>query len=394
MTSSLDSMSTDDGVGSSIEITAAATGLRSPTRPASAANAMIGRVTVLLFLNVFNICGNSFTLITIRMTPRLWTKTNYILASMLVSNVMLAVLVIWYTFFILVVYVFSNPCHNNVLITALTPLMKINAHVSIFHLILISVERYIAIVYPLHYETKFTNRTLKWTISVAWVAGILIGMTYPFWLVNADLRICTLIPVHYQLVEVFVFYMPVCSVMFICYGKILVIWWHQRRRVGPTNPSPGSSLQTTTFTSGQMTQRTSKALSSDNTTDQKNTSLTEPAMTSYAASAADERQKRKSRLREFKAVYLTAAIVGTFVVTWIPHILGRIMASAGVNPVIVNYIGLVGGAVGSSNFAFSWAIYAAVSKSYRRAYRQTLISIGCCCCKNITLQAADHSLIA
>jgi len=313
---------------------------------------------------------------------------------MLVSNVMFAVLMIWYTSFTLVVYVFSNPCHYNVLITALTPLMKINAHVSIFHLILISVERYIAIVYPLRYETKFTNRTLKWTISVAWVAGILIGMTYALWLVNADFRICSLIPVHYQLLDVFVIYMPVCIVMFICYGKILVIWWHKRNRVEPTNPAPGSSLQTTSFTSGHPTQRSSKTLSSDNTIDQKNTSLTEPAMTSDAASAADERQKRKSRLRQFKAVYLTAAIVGTFVVAWIPHILGRILGSAGVNPVIVNYIGLVGGAVGSSNFAFSWAIYAAVSKSYRRAYRQTLIRIGWCCCKNITLQAADHSLIA
>jgi len=302
---------------------------------------------------------------------------------------MLAVVIIWYTSFLLVVYVFSNPCHHNVLITALTPLMKINAYVSIFHLILISVERYIAIVYPLHYETKFTNRTLKWTISVAWVAGILIGMTYALWLVNADLRMCTLIPVHYQLVDVFVIYMPVCIVMFICYGKILVIWWHQRHRVEPTNPAPGSS-QTTSLASGHPTERSSKALSSDNTIDQKNTSLAEPAMTSDAASAAVERQKRKSRLRQFKAVYLTAAIVGTFVVAWIPHFLGRILGSAGVNPVIVNYIGLVGGAVGPSNFAFSWAIYAAVSKSYRCAYRQTLIRIGCCCCKNITLQAADH----
>jgi len=390
----LDSVSPDDSVSSSIDTTTAATGSGGMARPASVANAMIGRVTVLLFLNVFNICGNSFTLITIRMTPRLWTKTNYILASMLLSNVISAVLMIWYTSFLLVVYVFSNPCHNNVLITALTPLMKITAYVSIFHLILISVERYIAIVYPLHYETKFINRTLKWTISIAWVAGILIGMTYPLWLVNADLRMCTLIPVHYQLVDVFVIYMPVCIVMFICYGKILVIWWHQRRRVEPTNPAPGTSLQTTSFASGHPAKRTSKALSSDNATDQKNTSLTEPAMTSDVASAADEHREMKSRRRQFKAVYLTAAIVGTFVVAWIPHMLGRILGSAGVNPVIVNYIGVFGGAVGASNFAFSWAIYAAVSKSYRRAYRQTLIRIGCCCCKNITLQAADHSLIA
>ena len=100
----------------------------------------------------------------------------------------------------------------------------------------------------------------------------------------------------------------------------------------------------------------------------------------------------KSRRREFRAVYLTAAIVGVFVILWFPYILGRVLASAGYNPIIVSYIYLATGTIGSANFAFSWVIYAAVSKSYRRAYRQVMIRIGCCCCKNITLQN-DNSLV-
>jgi len=36
----------------------------------------IARTTILLTLNVFILGGNGFTLITIRMTPRLWTKTT------------------------------------------------------------------------------------------------------------------------------------------------------------------------------------------------------------------------------------------------------------------------------------------------------------------------------
>jgi len=72
--------------------------------------------------------------------------------------------------------------------------------------------------------------------------------------------------------------------------------------------------------------------------------------------------------------------------------LGRVLALVGFNPVVVNYLHLVGGAIGGFNFALSWAIYAAVSKSYRRAYQQMLIRIGCCCCKNVAMQA-DNSLI-
>jgi len=120
----------------------------------------------------------------------------------------------------------------------------------------------------------------------------------------------------------------------------------------------------------------------------------EPAVTSGAELTQDQqRQKIKSRRREFKAVYLTAVIVGTFVILWFPHVLGRVLESINYDPVITSYISQAGGAIGAANFAFAWAIYAAVSKSYRRAYRQMLIRIGCCCCKNVTLPA-DNSLIA
>ena len=100
----------------------------------------------------------------------------------------------------------------------------------------------------------------------------------------------------------------------------------------------------------------------------------------------------KSRRREFKAVYLTAAIVGAHVILWFPHMLGRVLESLDYDPVVTSYISRAGGATGAANWAFTWAIYAAVSKSYRRAYRQMFIRIGCCCCKNVALQA-DNSLV-
>jgi len=81
-----------------------------------------------------------------------------------------------------------------------------------------------------------------------------------------------------------------------------------------------------------------------------------------------------------------------FVILWFPAALGRVLASVGYNQVVVNLVYLAAGAIGSFNFAFSWAIYAVVSKSYRRAYKQMLIRIGCCCCKNVTLEA-NNSII-
>jgi len=390
MTHDAVSESSNVNISSSVNATTTAT-VTGSMADVSLANSAIIRVVVLAVLAIFNLGGNGFTLITIRLTPRLWTKTNFILASMLVSNICIFFLMFCHLPFLLVFYVLNNPCHYNVIVAALTPFIKMPGYVSTFHLNLISIERYIAVAYPLKYETMFSDRTMKVAIASIWAGGILIPMTYALWLIDADLRKCDLIPAAHELMEVLVGYIPVCITMFFAYGKILAIWWRQRQRIHPLNTisAPGASV----------TISLPPTQSSENAKKKPMTSAgphTEPTVTTVASAdvAEQERQKIKSRRREFKAVYLTAAIVGAFVLLWFPSLLGRILATADYNPVVVNYLQLAGGAFGLANYTFTWAIYAAVSKSYRRAYRQMLIRIGCCCCRDITPQPPDNSLIA
>jgi len=378
---------------SSVNATATATVTGSLAGHVSPSNAAIMRATILLTIAVFNVSGNGFTLITIRLTPRLWTKTNFILASMLVADILTGVTMFWYSPFVLAVFVFNDPCRFNVAITLTLSLGKIAPLVSMYHLILTSIERYIAIVHPLQYETKVTDRNLKLAIAAVWVAGTLVAISWSFWLINADLRKCDLVPGHFYLTDVVVVYMPVCITMIFVYGKILPIWWRQRKLVHPLNAAsaPGTSGQcpvtATSFPSAQIS-------NADNAQDARKKPMTsagppsKPTVTTVASAdvAQQQRQMIKSRRREFKAVYLSAAIVGSFVLLWFPNVLGRILASAGYDQRVVNYIFLTGGAFGTFNFASSWVVYAAVSKSYRRAYRQLLIRIGCCCCKNVALQ--------
>jgi len=403
MTDEVTSESSHLNASSSINMTTADTGTASLVGRLSLVNPVIVRVIILFIMMIFNLGGNGFTLMTIRLTPRLWTKTNFILASMLVANIIFGVATLYYIPFVMIISFSNNPCQYNVLTTAHAPLFKMVSYVSIYHLILVSIERYVAIAHPLKYETKFSDRTLKWAIAATWAAGIILGMTFVLWLINADLSKCELIPDHYQLVDLFLVYIPVCISMVFCYGKILAIWWKQRRRINVMNinPSPRAPLQ-------EMTASTSHSMQSSNignTQEPQDRPLgptgppitgppTTPTMTSEATSAEpveQRRQKMKSRRREFRAVYLTAAIVGVFVISWFPYIIGRVLKSAAYNPVVVNYMFVATGTIGSADYAFSWVIYAAVSKSYRRAYRQVMTCIGCCCCKNNTLQN-DSSL--
>ena len=356
-------------------------------------------VAIFLILSVLNMCGNGFTLITIRMTPRLWTKTNVIMTSMLLSYFITSFCLICYNSYKLLVDEYNNQCRYTLDVTGFTILIKMPAYVSGLHTILISIERYIAIVYALHYETIFTDCTLKLAISSVWMIGILMGMTFALWLINANLHNCRLIPVHYELLDV-ALYILVCICLVVCYRKILAISWHQSQRTEPqlanANHASGPSAQAATVATA--TQR-SKATTGDYTEDWNHKPLSGTEAPSRLAGATlseltqqQQRQKIKSRRGEFKAAYIIAAIVGAWVILSFPRMFGHILLSVGYNPVVTSDIMKVSGAMATLKFASTWAIYTAMSKSYRRAYRQMLIRISCCFCKNVTLPA-DNSLV-
>jgi len=403
MTSSPDEVtpeSPDVNTSTGNNVTVAATNTESLADQASPTIQFLVMVDFPLALAVFSLCGNGFTLITIRMTPRLWTKTNFILASMLVSHFLTGVSMLWYNSYILSLNVFNDPCRSDMVITGLALLIKVTSYVGALHIILISVDRYVAIVHPLRYQTTFTDHTLKCAISAVWITGTFMGTTFALWLINADPSKCAVIPVHYHLLDVLIYTLD-CTSLFICYGRILAISRRHRRRIGPqpaaiANPVPRSSVQTTSIHRNKASNSNIAEVSIDKSVTSTGASL-KPAVANYAASSSEltqeqQRQKIKSQLREHKAVYLTAAIVGTFVILSSPHMCGRVLESTGYNPVVTKYIRQVGGVMGTLNFASTWLVYAAVSKSYRHAYRQMLNRIGCCCCKNVTLPA-EHSLV-
>lgn len=79
--------------------------------------------------------------------------------------------------------------------------------------------------------------------------------------------------------------------------------------------------------------------------------------------------QKNSRRREYKAVYLTGSIVSTFVVLWIPFEVARSIQATGYTSTAVQNLLEVGSGVGMLHCSANWILYAAVSKSYRRAYR-------------------------
>ena len=149
MTSSLEDVVTLESPDVNVTIsyynvTVAATSTKTRAKHVFATVPFLVMVTILFALAVVNLCGNGFTLITIRYTPRLWTKTNIILTSMIVSDFITGVSMLWYNPYILWVNVFNNPCRFNVVITVCSSLIKTTSGISNKHNVLIAIERYIA----------------------------------------------------------------------------------------------------------------------------------------------------------------------------------------------------------------------------------------------------------
>ena len=81
-------------------------------------------------------------------------------------------------------------------------------------------------------------------------------------------------------------------------------------------------------------------------------------------------QPGKSRRREFKAVYLTAAFVLPLPVMWLPFEVARVALAAGfVQTEFLNLLE-IGGGIAIFYNCVDWLTFVAVSKSFRRAYRE------------------------
>src|SRR6218665_3058245 len=92
------------------------------------------KCAILIPVVFIGISGNILTLVTIRTTPRLWTKTNVFLASLAVADVFVAATLAYYVAYQLLVYIFINPCYFIRMIAVITPIQTFPLYVSVAHL--------------------------------------------------------------------------------------------------------------------------------------------------------------------------------------------------------------------------------------------------------------------
>ncbi|KAK8388201.1 hypothetical protein O3P69_020232 [Scylla paramamosain] len=134
---------------------------------------------LLLLFPVFTVFGNILVLMSVYKERSLQTVTNYFIVSLAVADLLLASFVMPFAvYYLLCGYWGLGPFVCDVYVA----MDVVCSTSSIFNLVAISIDRYIAVTQPIAYSQSKNNRRIVFTIAIIWVVSTAIGI--PLFFVN------------------------------------------------------------------------------------------------------------------------------------------------------------------------------------------------------------------
>ncbi|KAM4633228.1 adenosine A2c receptor [Polymixia lowei] len=125
-----------------------------------------------LIIAFLSTAGNLLVCAAVGLNRKLHTVTNYFLVSLAVADICVGVLAIPCAILTDV----GMPHHNLYLCLLMLSVLIMLTQTSIFSLLAVAVERYVAIFLPLRYQTLMTPRNAVLVILVTWLLAFLIGL--------------------------------------------------------------------------------------------------------------------------------------------------------------------------------------------------------------------------
>jgi hypothetical protein len=207
--------------------------LSSIYHPIDSKNPVIVKCGILFVIGVFNLIGNSIVLAVFKRTPRLRTKAFTLLFSLTVADLVSGLDIFFYIPYQLVTYVFgSSPCDSVMMIAVLTGPVRYPMMLTVSHICFISVERFIAISFPLHYESWVTDTTMKIVISVIWILPGIMSATFFLFISRINWTTCAIRGAVLQLsVSDVTYILFAFTVTLVLYSRIMMIALHQRAKI-------------------------------------------------------------------------------------------------------------------------------------------------------------------
>ncbi|XP_057650942.1 dopamine D2-like receptor [Diorhabda carinulata] len=127
---------------------------------------------ILVLFPVFTLFGNVLVILSVLRERTLQTATNYFIVSLALADLLVAVVVMPFAVYVLVSGIWGLPAFVCDFYIAMDVTCSTS---SIFNLVAISIDRYIAVTQPIKYAKHKNNRRIWLTIVFVWVISAAIG---------------------------------------------------------------------------------------------------------------------------------------------------------------------------------------------------------------------------
>ncbi|XP_034384006.1 adenosine receptor A1-like [Cyclopterus lumpus] len=186
-----------------------------------------------LVIAVLSIIGNLLVCAAVGLNRKLRTVTNYFLVSLAVADVCVGTIAIPCA----ILTDIGLPRHNLYLCLLMLSVLIMFTQSSIFSLLAVAVERYVAIFMPFHYQAMMTPRNAVLVILTTWLLAFLIGLVplMGWHKTPADSGHCFFVSVvdmtYMVYFNFFACMLTPLVIMFLIYAKIFVTVKRQVKRI-------------------------------------------------------------------------------------------------------------------------------------------------------------------
>ncbi|XP_026044431.1 adenosine A2a receptor a isoform X2 [Astatotilapia calliptera] len=129
-------------------------------------------ITLELLIAIFSVLGNVLVCWAVALNSNLQSITNFFVVSLAVADIAVGVLAIPFAIVISIGF-----CSNFYGCLFIACFVLVLTQSSIFSLLAIAIDRYIAIKIPLRYNSLVTGQRARGIIAICWILSIIIGLT-------------------------------------------------------------------------------------------------------------------------------------------------------------------------------------------------------------------------
>ncbi|XP_021346825.1 allatostatin-A receptor-like [Mizuhopecten yessoensis] len=141
----------------------------------------IGRLVVLILMfltSIAGIVGNASVILTVFLNRRMLNPTTILVVNLAVADLSFIVFLVIGT--VTVIYAFPSWAFANIWCKAMFYISHVNVSASVITLVLISVDRYLVVVYPIESRTIINKRNAYICVCLSWIISLPINIPVIF----------------------------------------------------------------------------------------------------------------------------------------------------------------------------------------------------------------------